>query len=706
MIGALPVSHAWRIRVGWRGLLLAIAFLLACGPDGGDAGAPDARESSSPSEASENRSTEVDDARLRAAESEPDSWLTHGRTYSEQRFSPLDQVHDGNVSGLVRRWSFSTGLTRGHEATPIVVDGMMYLTSAWSVVFALNARTGELEWKWDPHVPREYGRKACCDVVNRGVALYRGKLFVAALDGRLTALDLTTGRPVWQVVTVDQSKPYTVTGAPRIVDGKVIIGNGGAEYGVRGYVSAYDAETGQLVWRTYTVPGDPSQPFESEALERAAATWKGGEWWKIGGGGTVWDSMAYDPELQLLYVGTGNGSPWTRHIRSPGGGDNLYLSSILALDPDDGRLVWHYQTTPGDNWDFTATQHMILADIEIDGELRKLLLQAPKNGFFYVLDRQTGELISAEKYATVSWASHVDRETGKPVEVAGQDYRSGLAIVQPTAFGAHNWQPMSYSPMTGLVYVPAQEIVGAYRLDPNFEYRPGEFNTGTDFNVFAVLTRDMASGHLLAWDPIEQREAWRQHHGLPWNGGTLATAGNLVFQGTADGRFAAYRADNGVKLWEKHVGTGVGAGPISYRVDGEQYVAIVAGWGGAFALAGGDAAAAAGVRTDGIVVAFALQGPPPSAADVEELISRSGDFADGERIYHQFCARCHGGAAVGGGVLADLRDSSPEVLANLEEIVLRGVLAGRGMPHFAPWLTEAHVDLIRRYLERRREDSN
>jgi PQQ-dependent dehydrogenase (methanol/ethanol family) len=672
-------------------LLLVVLVLAACGS-----------EETAPVDVEVEQPRYLDDPRLVAAEAEPGSWLTHGRTYAEQRFSPLDSVNESNVSNLIQTWGFSTGMKRGHEATPIVVDGTMYLTSSWSVVFALDAASGELKWKWDPNVPREFAKKACCDVVNRGVAVQGGRVFVGVFDGRLAALDAATGEPLWQVVTVDQSQPYSITGAPRIVKGRVIIGNGGAEFGVRGYVSAYDPEDGSLLWRVYTVPGDPSKPFESDALATAADTWTG-EWWKIGGGGTAWDSMAYDPELDLLYVGTGNGSPWARHIRSPGGGDNLYLSSILALRPDTGELVWHYQTTPGDNWDFTATQHMILAELDLAGTTRRVIMQAPKNGFFYVLDRETGELISAEKYVTVTWASHVDPETGKPVEVVGQDYKESLALVRPTAFGGHNWQPMSYSPKTGLVYIPAQEIQGAYRLDEAFEFRPGEFNTGTDMNVFALSAREDVSGHLLAWDPVRQKEAWRQQHGLAWNGGTLATAGNLVFQGTADGRFVAYAADDGQKLWEVHAGTGVMAAPVSYEIDGVQYVTVVAGWGGAFALGGGDAAAAAGVQTDGRVLTFALRPPFPEAADVEALITAGGEIEDAQKLFHTYCARCHGGGAVGGGVLADLRKSSPEVQAAFGDIVLKGIFTGKGMPSFSQWLSEDDVAALQRYVRHQAE---
>ncbi|TFG93748.1 MAG: PQQ-dependent dehydrogenase, methanol/ethanol family, partial [Myxococcales bacterium] len=357
---------------------------------------------------------EVTDALLADADAEVDDWLSYGRTYAESRFSPLDQIHEGNVAKLGLAWTYAIGSTRGVEATPIVHDGVMYATGSWSVVFALDARTGRELWRFDPEVPGAVGAHACCDVVNRGVALYAGRVYVGALDGRLIALDAQTGTRVWEVQTTDPKLPYTITGAPRVVKGKVIIGNGGADIGVRGYVSAYDALSGALAWRFYTVPGDPSLPMESAALERALPTWEGGEWWKIGAGGTVWDSLAYDPELDLLYVGTGNGGPWPQRLRSRG--DNLYLSSILALRPDTGELVWHYQTTPGDMWDYTAVQHMLLAELPIGGRVRRVLMQAPKNGFFYVLDRETGELLSAQNYVPVTWAEGVDLTTGRPIE--------------------------------------------------------------------------------------------------------------------------------------------------------------------------------------------------------------------------------------------------------------------------------------------------
>ncbi len=661
---------------------------------------------------SDHPTVELDDARLRDADLDVGNWLLHGRTYSEQRYSPLDQIDESNVSRLGLAWALDTGTNRGLEATPIVVDGVLYLTGSWSVVFAVDARTGRELWRWDPRVPREYGQKACCDVVNRGVAVYRGRVYAGILDGRLAALDASTGEVVWEVVTVDRTRPYTITGAPRVVDGKIIIGNGGAEYGVRGYVSAYDAKTGELIWRTYTVPGDPSQPFESRAMAVAAQTWKGGKWWEIGGGGTVWDSMAYDPELRLLYVGTGNGSPWTRYLRSPGGGDNLYLCAILALDPDTGEIVWHYQTTPGDNWDYTSTQHLLLANLEIDGRRRKVIMQAPKNGFFYVLDRTNGEFISAKPFVEVSWAVGVDPRTGRPVEAKGNDYRDKTVTVRPAPLGAHNWHPMSFSPKTGLVYIPAQEIPWLFKLDREFKYRPGVWNLGTDPTVADSFSREDVSGHLLAWDPVEQKEVWRAQYAVPWNGGTLATAGNLVFQGTSDGRFMVYRATDGEGLFQATAGTGIIAAPVTYLVDGEQYVSVLAGWGGIFALVGGDAALAAGANNSGRLLTFKLGGTaelprfdaPRREPTPVPLTASAETVARGNQLFHTWCAGCHGIGVVSGGVLADLRTMSRETHSALADIVLRGALVGKGMPSFATWLGNDDVEEIGAYLLSRAAD--
>jgi len=635
---------------------------------------------------------EIDDERLKHPK--PGEWITYNGSPSEQRYSPIDQINDKNVSDLKLAWRFPTGSNRGLEATPLVVDGVMYTTAPWSVVFALDARTGEQIWTWDPKVPKEYGQKACCDVVNRGVAVYKGNVYVATLDGRLAALDAATGKVVWEEQTTDKAKPYTITGAPRVANGLVLIGNGGSEFGVRGYVSAYDAEKGKLAWRTYTVPGDPDKPFESEAIEEAAKTWKGaGEALKQGAGGTSWDAITYDPELNLIYFGTGNGVAWDRDTRSPGGGDNLYLTSIIAVFADTGKVKWHYQLVPGDTWDFDACQQLVLADLKIDGKIRKVLMQAPKEGFFYVIDRETGKLISAKQYADkVTWAKGIDMKTGRPVENPDQRYAKGkTSLVMPSAFGAHNWHPMSFSPKTGLVYIPAQETGGAFAKEEDFKIKPGIWNLAVDLNQFRALNRTNAgTGHLLAWDPVKQKTAWRVQHNYLWNGGTLATGGNLVFQGTSDMRFVAYSADKGKKLWETPVESGIIAGPMTYTVDGVQYVTVNAGWGGAFALVGGDGALATGAKPGGAVLTYALanQVPAPSAGS---------DVGKGEKLYHEYCAVCHGAGGVSGSAIPDLRHSSEDVKKNMPLIIKNGI-PGTGMAPFGKYVSDDDAKLIQKYI--------
>jgi len=659
----------------------------------------------------------VDDARLVAAASEPESWLTYGGGYAEQRYSTLDAIHTGNVAQLGLAFSYDTNTTRGLEATPLVIGGVIYTTGSWSIVYAVDAKTGKEIWRYDPKVPPETGPKACCDVVNRGVAAYQGKIFVGTLDGRLVALDAKTGIPLWEKVTVDQTRPYTITMAPRVVEGKVIIGNGGAELGVRGYVSAYDAASGELVWRFYTVPGDPKQPQENPALEKALPTWTGDTWYEIGGGGTVWDAVAFDPELDLLYVGTGNGSPWARKIRSPGGGDNLYLSSILALRPDTGELVWHYQTTPADNWDYTAVQHIILADLTIDGQPRKVLMQAPKNGFFYVLDRATGELLSAKNYVEITWATHVDMKTGRPVETKIANYDDATQVIKPSPLGGHNWQPMSFNPQLGLVYIPANDIAWAFGLEKKFVYRPGGWNNGNDPTTGDAIPRKDVSGRLIAWDPVKQEARWQLPYPQPWNGGTLATAGGLVFQGSAHGTFAAIDAASGKVLWETPTGTGVIAAPSTYELDGEQYVAVMAGWGGAFGLVGGDASQAAnegagGNKNSGRLLVYKLGGSAqiPALEKLSREVSAIAGELDpahvkaGNFAYHRWCAFCHGVGAQSGGVLPDLRTSQLFFSDALGPIVMEGQLLSKGMPKLSQWMTQQELDDIRVYITAKRNE--
>ncbi|MEX1256282.1 MAG: PQQ-dependent dehydrogenase, methanol/ethanol family [Gemmatimonadota bacterium] len=515
-------------------------------------------------------------------------WLTNGRDFAEQRFSPLDQINAGNVSRLGLAWSYEIGSPQGQlEATPLVSDGIMYATGTWSVVFALDARTGEEIWRWDPGIIQgglaNGGPSICCGPANRGVALYEGKIYAGLLDGRLVALDAETGRLVWARQTVPPGDEYSITGAPRIVRGKVVIGNGGAEYGVRGYVTAYDAETGEEVWRFYTVPGDPSLGFESFALEMAASTWAG-NWWELGGGGTVWDAIAYDPEANLVYIGVGNGSPWSREHRSAGQGDNLFLASIVALNGDTGEMAWYYQTAPGDDWDYTATQHIMLADLVINGEERRVLMQAPKNGFFYVLDRITGEFISAQAIAHVTWASHVDPTTGRPVETPEARYDEVGAYLAPGPRGAHNWEPMSFNPEVGLVFISGQNTQSFYRRNTDFVIRPGQFNTGTGGGGgrggVTAPPAPQPAGFLLGWDPVAQEERWRIPYESSRNGGTLSTAGGLLFSARNDGRFYAHDPATGRILWEAEIARGPGA-MMTYELDGRQYVTMLTGPGGA-----------------------------------------------------------------------------------------------------------------------------
>lgn len=667
---------------------------------------------------------DVNQSRVIHADREPGNWMTYGRTYDEQRFSPLHEINDGNVSRLGLAWYYDLDTSRGQEATPIVVDGVMYFTSAWSKVFAQNAATGKLLWSYDPKVPGNWAVNACCDVVNRGVAVWNGKIFVGTLDGRLIALDAGTGRRVWETLTIDRNFRYTITGAPRVANGKVIIGNGGGEFGVRGYVSAYDSETGKLAWRFYTIPGDPAKPFESAILAKAAKTWSG-EWWKLGGGGTVWNAIAYDPELDQVYIGTGNGTPWSDKFRSPKGGDNLLTCSIVALKADTGEYVWHYQEDPADAWDFDADEDIVLADLAIDGRTRKILMQAPKNGFFYVLDRQNGRLVSAKPYTFVNWASQIDMRTGRPVETASARYEGAdPAPVVPGPIGAHSWQPMSYSSLTGLVYIPVNDAGFKYKQPKSFAATKLGPNYGIDV-VAAGLPQDpevkkailaTVKGKLVAWDPVEQKAAWTIERPGPWNGGTLATAGNLVFEGTASGDFEAYRANTGDKLWSFPAQSGVMAGPVTYEAAGEQYVAVLAGWGGVFPLAAGEVSFASGrVRNISRMLVFKLDGKRnlPRAPAIEQPpltpFPNSADAATigkGERLFQSYCAECHGDVAVSGGVLPDLRHSIAVTDDTWFDVVFGGELQSQGMVSFSKELSHDDAAAIRSYvIFRRNQDA-
>ena len=652
-------------------------------------------------------------------------WLNHGRTYKEQRYSPLTDINKNNVNELDLAWSFKFDTARGMEATPILHDGVLYVSTGWSHVHAIDARSGDELWHYDAKVPKSQLAKTCCGPVNRGVAIWQKdnssplQIFFGSLDGRLIALDAKTGKENWSVQSTPTDGNYSITGAPRIVKDMVIIGNGGGELGVRGYITAYDVSSGEMRWRFYTVPGDRNKPQESEALKKALPTWSGEEWYKLGGGGgTVWDSIVFDPELDILYIGTGNGSPWNRDLRSPGGGDNLYLSSIVAINPDNGKYIWHYQTTPADNWDYTATQQMILAEIEINNEIRSVIMQAPKNGFFYVLDRKTGELISAEKFGHVTWATHVDMETGKPVESEFADYQeNGGSYIWPSPYGAHNWQPMSYSKKTGYIYIPVQTIPAYFSGQKEVSYKVNRWNTGVNLNesrspaswVAAKASLDaLVYGELVAWDPIKQERAWTVRHPKPSNGGTLSAAGDLVFQGTWDGAFAAYDALSGDQLWQYQSDSAILAGPITYELDGEQYVAVTQGSGGVVMLTIGEEIRKNFVNQNRLLVFkrgdFNLERLTANntMASLESVkFEHDLDIArvkNGEYLYHNNCASCHGLDAKSNYVVPDLRYMSEETHDNFATIVLGGSLTHKGMIGFYETLSLDDVGMIHDYL--------
>jgi PQQ-dependent dehydrogenase (methanol/ethanol family) len=660
----------------------------------------------------------------------------YGLDAAETHYSPLTQIDTRNVTRLGLAWATDLDAFPGQiQGTPLVVDGTLYATGPWSVVVAVDARTGRVKWRWDPQIPHQVwktddrgvrtrlGPSLCCGPVNRGVAYHNGKVFVGTLDSRLVALDVKTGRPVWTAQVASKVDDYTITGAPRVVKGKVITGSSGAEFGVRGFLAAYDAETGKQAWRFWTVPGDPSLGFENAAMERAAKTWNGA-WWKYGGGGTPWDGMAYDAGLDLLYIGTGNGSPWSRDLRSPGGGDNLYLCSIVALRPDTGEYVWHYQTTPADNWDYASTQPIVLADLRLEGRTRKVLLQAPKNGFFYVIDRVTGEFISAQPFATVTWATGIDPQTGRPIETPEASYGTTAQRLSPGSDGAHSWHAMAWHPGAGLAYIPGQETTGNFAWDPDFQHQMGRMNTGRPRARPAAAdaaTRPSAASavppptpapaappvrrgpqivgagggqqqgaFLVAWDPLTQKERWRIRFERPGiTGGTLTTGGNLLFHGSNDGTFSAYTADAGQKLWSVAIAPGF-ANPITYTLDGVQYVTVATG--------------RSGMQAPGRLYTFAIDAkgmmpsmdpiPPPedpSGINTAEAIRAEFDRVGlpdepARALVEQLCSGCHPPTVV--TRIRQPEDGWRETMASM---------VGRGMPG-----TREQHETVVRYLTRHR----
>ncbi|WP_116365482.1 PQQ-dependent dehydrogenase, methanol/ethanol family [Parahaliea mediterranea] len=659
----------------------------------------------------------VTDQRLISAIHDDANWMSYGKDYSDTRYSRLDQINDESVSKLGLAWSQDINSQYANEATPLVIDGVMYAALPRNVVWALDAKTGRRLWEFTPELDLTYGRVACCGLITRGLAAWGDNIYIATIDGQLIAVNRRSGEKVWSVQTAEMKDGYTITAAPRVVKGMIIVGNGGAEYRARGYVTAYDAESGKQIWRFYTVPGNPADGYDSEAMKMAATTWTG-EWWKHGGGGNVWDNMAYDPELDLLYLGVGNGGPNNAKIRSPGGGDNLFLASIVALKPDDGTYVWHFQQTPAETWDYTATQQMSLVDLEIDGKLRKTIIQAPKNGFFYVIDRETGEFISANNYAPVNWATHIDQTTGRPVETPwARWYDSDEPVfITPGVQGAHDWQSMSYSQATGLAYIPTMH----YGI-PQLAVTPEEtdrqvYTSGFDHLLLKIpddaqtveAVRKEHRGELVAWDPIRQQAAWSVDYDHPWNGGLLSTAGNLVFQGTSNAEFVAYAADSGKRLWSFPTQSSTVAAPITYSVGDEQYVAIMTGWGGAFSNALGGTIPAKGKPRAGQLLVFKLGGtasatvfpdPVPAQFPAPEPVGSDESVAEGEKHYYTYCVVCHGEGAVAGPNFPDLRHS-PFIhsQASFDAVVLDGALANKGMSSFKDKLSVGETEALRSFL--------
>jgi quinohemoprotein ethanol dehydrogenase len=652
-----------------------------------------------------------------------DNWLNHDGGVDQASFSALSDLTPSNVDHLGLKWSLDLKGEQSLEATPLAVDGTLFFTGSYSAVYAVDARSGKLLWRYDPkiseHMPAHmhyiFG-------ANRGAAYGMGMVFSGTLDGRLIALDARTGALKWSVATVSEASKNTITGAPLFYKGRVLIGNGGADWNARGYVTAYAATSGKLLWRFYTVPGNPADEPGDPTMAMAAATW-GGEWWKVGGGGgTVWDGMTYDPEFNRVYIGVGNSGPYDPRVRSPGNGDNLFLASIVALDADTGRYVWHYQVNPREAWDYKACANMVLAKLDIDGESRPVLMQSPTNGFFYVLDRRTGRLLSAEKTGKVTWADHIDLKTGRPVEAPNIRYAEGPVELWPSAYGTHNWQAMSYDPLTQLVYIPYMQLGARYSTGgPTSELgtvpAAVKANSLGGVDVQPLLRdSDDGKGALLAWDPRTQRARFKIPRDSMWNGGVLSTAGGLLFQGTAEGQFDALDASSGNMLWSFDAKLGIVAAPMTYRVGRQQFVSILVGYGGATGLWSdlfnrGWKYNAQPRR----LLTFALGGrahlPPTAPRDfkVHAVDDPAFDIDPrraqaGNALYAQ-CMMCHGANAVSAGVPApDLRESRTALdLAAMKMILQKGLLQANGMPQFASMSDDDVLDIYTYIRARARE---
>jgi alcohol dehydrogenase (cytochrome c)/quinohemoprotein ethanol dehydrogenase len=650
--------------------------------------------------------------RLLKAADEPSQWMTYGGTYSEQRFSALKQVNRDNVKTLGLAWfaDYDTNLTQA--GTPLYIDGVVYVSTAWSKVYAFDAKTGKQLWQYNPKTQGEWAVKVCCGIVNRGIAAYNGKIYVGTLDARLVAIDAKSGKEVWSTPTFDPAKRedplfrFAITMAPRVAKGKVFIGASGGEFGVRGFIAAFDAETGKESWRFYTVPGNPADGFENEAMKKAAATWSG-DWWKVGGGGTVWDAAIYDPVTDLLYFGTGNGTPWNQSNRDPKTGDNLYLASIIAVKPDTGEYVWHYQTTPQDTWDYDSVSPMMTVDLQFDGKQRHVLLQPCKNGYFYVLDAATGELLSAKAFTEVNWSDGVDMKTGRPKVIRQARYQKAAFNLAPGVQGGHGWHSNAYSPDTGLIYIATQQATFPMVPDPKYQLSSVGYNLGIDFAAQTTYypknptAKNEFVGYLQAWDPATGKQVWKGDVNQGPTGGALATAGGLVFQGSGGGQeLRAFDARTGEKLWSFKTQTGILPGPITFELDGQQYVAASVGG----AVQGGYFA-----PNHSRMLVFALNGkavlpepqpytqppldPPPATASADVV-------KQGTEHYSKYCAACHGtNGQTRGSTFPDLtRTPLLHAQQAFDQVVLQGARAERGMASFGSVLQPADSAAIRAYI--------
>ena len=700
--------NIWTTRYAHLGSLLLVLALPACGggkTDGHDgSGAP---ENASP----------VDTARLTDGADGKD-WGAYGRTYGEQHFSPLTEINVGNVKSLGLAWSLDLG--PGNPVTiPIAVDGILYFASGLSVVHAVDAATGKELWTYDPDVPGAAGQKLRQGWGSRGLGYWDVKLYVGTGDGRLIAIDARSGKPVWSVLTVDKHDGRYITGAPRLFDGKVIIGHGGSDSAnVRAYVTTYDAQTGKQLWRFFIVPGNPADGFEDSTQAMAAKTWSG-EWWKFGGGGTAWNAFTYDPETSTIFVGTGNGGPWNHKIRSQGKGDNLFLCSVVALDAKTGAYKWHYQINPGETWDYNAAMDMQLADLRIGGKNRKVLMTAPKNGFFYVLDRATGQLISAEQIAKVTWASRIDLKTGRPVENPGARFPNGSSFeVWPSTTGAHSWMPMAYSPKTRLVYIPKIES-GAKYTDRGIDLAKWKRTPGNAYDFGEIPSVDSKdplqnTTWLLAWDPVANKKVWEVPTIGRYNGGVLATAGDLVFQGQVNGKFVAYAADSGKIAWSFSAQAAILAAPITYSAGGHQYVTVLVGMGTSPGMQHQSFGVDIDSRTQAKrVLTFRLDGKAvlpvhkwdnPAVEPDATFRPDAAQIGRGAVLFGGHCLACHGLNAVAGGIAPDLRWSSVPLSAETFTTILHdGALVPNGMPRFEE-LKKSEIEDLRAYLRSRRRD--